>query len=201
MKQLRNVLLIGVALIAFSAIGQAKAKKVKTPPKDRQDEIEVIGHITLNNVPVTRFLATQHYSSHYLYAEHEGGKNVTLIDVTKAAQPAVVADLAYPPSAERTNLSVVTGTAALVTAEPQKQSSSPPQTIRLMDFSDSQHPKVKREFTGITAMDRDDSRGLIFLANADGIWILHQTPAEDPEVNRAYEYYVIYGPSMYPPPK
>jgi hypothetical protein len=50
-------------------------------------------------------------------------------------------------------------------------------------------------------VDRDDRRGLIFLANADGIWILRQKLAEDPEVKRAYDYYVIYGPSMYSPPK
>jgi hypothetical protein len=70
-----------------------------------------------------------------------------------------------------------------------------------MDFSDPLHPKITREFTGITAIERDDGRGLIFLANADGIWILHQDFALDPEVQRAYEYYTIYGPSMYPPPK
>jgi len=201
MKQLRNVFVIGIALLAFSALGQAKTKKVKTPPKDPQDEIEIIGHINLNSEPVTRFLATQHYSSYYLYAEHQGGKNVTLIDVTKAAQPAILADVAYPPSGDGTNLTVVAGTAALVTSEPQLQTPSPPQTMRLMDFSDPQHPKVTREFTGITAMNRDDRRGLIFLANADGIWILHQSLAEDPEVQRAYAYYAIYGPSMYPPPK
>ena len=52
-----------------------------------------------------------------------------------------------------------------------------------MDFSDPQHPKVAREFAGVTAITTDD--GLIFLANADGIWILHQTLAEDPEVEKA----------------
>jgi hypothetical protein len=31
-------------------------------------------------------------------------------------------------------------------------------------------------------MSRDDQRGLIFVANADGIWILHQELALDPEM-------------------
>ncbi len=33
------------------------------------------------------FQSTQHYSSYYLYAEHDAGKNVTLIDVTKVGNP------------------------------------------------------------------------------------------------------------------
>ena len=41
-----------------------------------------------------------------------------------------------------------------------------------MDFSDPQHPKVAREFTGVTAMSRDDRRGLIFLTNDQGLSIL-----------------------------
>ena len=201
MKQLANVFVIGAALLAVSGAGQAKTKKVKSPPEDPHDEIEVVGHIPFTKGPVRRFLATQHYSSYYLYAEHEGSNEVTLIDITKAAQPAVLGDVAYSPSGDRASISAVAGTAALVTSELPAQAQATPQTIRLMDFSDPQHPKVTREFSGITAMDRDDGRGLIFLANADGIWILHQSLAEDPEVKRAYEYYVMYGPSMYPPPK
>jgi hypothetical protein len=58
---------------------------------------------------------------------------------------------------------------------------------------------VAREFAGVTAVSRDDRRGLIFVANPEGIWILQQHLAEDPEVEKAYANYVIYGPSMYPP--
>jgi hypothetical protein len=193
-----------VTVAIFSASGLYA--KDKHPKADPQDAIEVVGHIPLTSGPVRRFLATQHYSSYYLYAEHEGGKTVTLIDVTKASRPTVLAEVAYPASAnsasgDSPSLSVVAGTAALVTSGPQPAAQPLPQTMRLMDFSDPQHPKVTREFTGITAMDRDDHRGLIFLANADGIWILHQALAEDPEIERAYDYYVTYGMSAYPPPK
>ena len=46
----------------------------------------MVGHIPLTGGPVKRFLATQHYSSYYLYAEHENGGNLTLIDITKTDQ-------------------------------------------------------------------------------------------------------------------
>jgi hypothetical protein len=181
----------------LAPLGNAKNKNPKADPKD---EIEVAGHIPVKGGPVSRFLATQHYSSYYLYAEHGAGKNVTLIDVTRISEPAVLADVAYPPDGGSGSLSVVAGTAALVSSQPAAPAAAPsPQTIKIMDLSDPRNPKVAREFTGVTAMSRDDGRGLIFVANADGIWILKQHFALDPEVQRAYEDYVIYGPSMYSP--
>jgi hypothetical protein len=188
-----------LAGLALSPCASARNKKPKAA--DPKDEIEVVGHVPLTGGPVKRFLATQHYSSYYLYAEHENGGNLTLIDITKTDQPAVLADVASAPNGASSNLTVVAGTAALVSSEPGTSSSAvqAPQTIRIMDFSDPQNPKVAREFTGVTAMSKDGGRGLIFVANADGIWILQQHLAQDPEVQRAYEDYVIYGSSMYPP--
>lgn len=66
------------------------------------------------------------------------------------------------------------------------------QTIRIMNFSDPQHPVVDREFAGVTAISRDEGRGLIFIANPQGVWILRQRLAEDPEVEKAYEQRVLY---------
>jgi hypothetical protein len=169
----------------------AKDKKPKKPTPSPQDAIDVIAHLPRATGPVRRFLSTEHFSSHYLYVEYDAGASVTLIDVTRPNQPAVLAEVAYPAAPGPDSLVVVSGTAALVTtggpAQPAQQ-----QTLRILDFSDPRHPKVAREFTGVTAINRDDSRGLIYLANADGIWILHQTRAEDPEVEKAYAHHVIY---------
>jgi hypothetical protein len=183
------MLLAGLTTLAPNACAKDKKAQAAGP----KDEIEVVGHIPLTGGPVRRFLATQHYSSFYLYAEHEAGKSATLIDVTKSNQPSVLADVAYAPANGADSLSVVVGTAALVSSEPAAATATqPPQTIRIMDFSDPKNPRVAREFTGVTAMTRDPGRGLIFVANADGIWILRQHFAEDPEVQKAYENYVLY---------
>jgi hypothetical protein len=171
----------------------AKDKKPKASPSLPKDEIEVVGHIPATDGPVRRFLTTQHYSSYYLYAEHDAGKSVTLIDVTKTNQPNVLADVSYPSGTGSDSLTVVAGTAALVTSEPVVPApAAAQQTVRIMDFSDPRNPKVAREFTGVTAMNRDTARGLIFVANADGIWILQQHFALDPEVEKEYARYVLY---------
>jgi hypothetical protein len=188
------------SLAGLLPAAHARDKKPKSPPAAPKDEIEVVGRIPLTGGPVLRFFTTQHYSSYYLYAEHEAGGNVTLIDVTNTNHLSVLADVAYAPTRGTNSLSVVAGTAALVTTESAAPgTATAPQTVRIMDFSDPQNPKIAREFTGVTAMSKDDQRGLIFVANADGIWILRQHLAEDPEVEKAYANYVIYGSSMYPP--
>ncbi len=183
-------LLAGLLVCASAA--HAKDKKVKTPPSPPKDEIEVVGHIPLTGGAVTRLSSTQHYSSYYLYAEH--GASTTLIDVTKVAQASVLADVAYSPAGGSQSLLAVAGTAALVNSEAGVSAApaATPQTLKIMDFSDPQHPKVAREFAGVTAIGRNDPRGLIFVANADGIWILKQKLATDPEMEKAYANYVMY---------
>lgn len=198
-KLTRNLSFIALAAVlqTMAPAAHARDKKVTIAPKD---DIEVVGHIPLSGGPVRKFFTTQHFSSFYLYAEHDAGKNVTLIDVTRTSSPAVLADVAYPGNAGGSSLSAVAGTAALVTSEPAvPAAASAPQTIRIMDLSDPQHPKVAREFAGVTALSKDDKRGLIFVANSDGIWILRQHLAEDPDVVKAYADYVVYGPSMFAP--
>lgn len=183
---------VGVLVLMPSAHGKDKNKK--SPPKDPQDAIEVVGHIPLAKGAITGFIPTQHYSSYYLYVEHDGGKKFTLVDVTKATRPAVLADVSTPSSAGApSSFFAVAGTAALVT-EQHGATAAPPaaQTVRIMDFSDPQHPNVAREFTGVTTISRDERRGLIFLANPDGLWILHQSFAMDPEVEREYAHRVLY---------
>jgi len=187
--------LAGLTLM-LSPVVQAKNKTPNALPSGPNDEIQVVGHIPLTDGPVGRFLATQHYSSYYLYAESDAGKGVTLIDVTNAGKPSVLANVPYS-SGGSDSLAVVAGTAALVTSAPAATASATtasaaPQTIRIMDLSDPRNPRVAREFTGVTAMSRDDRRGLIFVANTEGIWILRQHLAQDPEVEKAYANYVLY---------
>jgi hypothetical protein len=186
--------LVLVAGLTFAPALDAKDKKAKTPPTAPKDEIQVVGHVPLSDGPVRRFLVTQHFSSYYLYAERDSGRSVTLIDVTNTNRPAILADVSYASNAGSGTLMVAAGTAALVSSESVTPSPTiAPQTIRIMDLSDPQSPKVAREFTGVTAVSRDDRRGLVFVADGDGIWILQQHFATDPEVEKAYDDYIRYG--------
>jgi len=185
------IALLAGLIVSVPATG-ARNKNHKAAPTQPLDEIEVVGHVALTSKTVTNFICTQHYSSYYLYAEHDAGANITLIDVTKTAQPSILADVPYAPDGAAESLVAVAGTAALVSAGQADPPAAMPQTLRIMDFSDPQHPKVAREFTGVTAIGRDDKRGLVFVANKDGLWILQQHFAVDPRVEEEYSRTVLY---------
>ena len=193
--RLPSMLFAGLMLpLICGSAADAKDKKVNAQPEPPKDEIEVVGHVPLVGGPITRFQSTKHYSSYYLYAEHDAGASVTLIDVTKVGHPSVLTDVSYSPGGNSDSLLVVAGTAALVNSELgiPVSAAAKPQTLKIMDFSDPLHPKVAREFTGVTAIGRNDPRGLIFVANQDGIWILQQHLADDPEMVKEFEKRVLY---------
>lgn len=176
---------LGLALFAVSASAKTKRPKAEPP----QDQIQVVAHMPLTGGQVDGFVSTRHYSRDYLYAEYQSGKNVTLIDVTKPNSPAILAEAAYPANASSNGLVAVAGNVALVGDSPAPAgNSNAPRTIRIMNFSDPAHPAIQQEFTGVTAMGRDDRRGLIFLANADGLWVLQESLAQDPAVEAQWEH-------------
>ena len=192
---------IAILLLTSAAGLYAKdkhSKKQNGASPDSQDRITVVAHVPLSGGAVTRFISTQHYDRSYVYAEHESGKSLTLIDVTNANRPEVLGEMAYPGSSTSASLLAATGNVALVSDSPAVETkAAAPQTLRIMDFSDPAHPVVAQEFKGITATSRDTGKNLILLANADGIWILQQHFGEDPAVDREYDYKVVYGESMY----
>jgi hypothetical protein len=173
-----------ITLLCWNAYGKDKhPKKADAAP---QDQIEVVAHLPLTGGPITAFLETQHYRRSYLYAEHESDKTVSLIDITNSAQPALLADITSG------NLVAVAGNAALVSTQTSSpQPSMPPQTFRIMSFADPLHPTVKQQFDQVTAIARDEKRGLIFLANDAGVWILQQKFAQDPEAEKEWEHMML----------
>jgi hypothetical protein len=180
-------------LAALSPIALAKGKdgpgKPSLAPRDR---IAVAGRIALPAGHITGLAPTRHFSSDYLYAEYDAGRKVSIIDVTSPGRPSVVGDFTYPANGAPDRI-IAAGTSALAIGEqPSSATAAQPISVKIMSFSDVEHPQVLREFSGVTAIARDDSRGLIFLADDGGIWILQELPAEDPAVEAAFAKRVIY---------
>ncbi len=171
----------------------AKDKHPKAKPAEAQDQIIVESHISNDGGAITRFLATQHYSRSYIYAEREPGQPVTLIDVTNPSHPLVLSQATA--SSASINLLAVAGTAALSSDAPAPNTSAL-QTIRIIDFSDPANPKMTKQFDNVTAV-QTISGGVILLANSDGIWILSRHLAADPAAEERYARKVVYGESMY----
>jgi hypothetical protein len=183
------VLFTSLTLFAVCVFGRNKHPKAQ--PGLPQDEIQVIAHVPSTGGPVTQFVFTQHYRRDYLYAGHESGKLVSLIDVTDLRHPAVLADMSYPAAGGENMIAAVGNSALVATAPEVSAAPATPKTFRIMSFADPLHPTVKQEFAGVTAMARDEKRGLIFLANSEGIWVLQQQFAADPQAEKEWEHMML----------
>ncbi len=178
-----SMLRIAICLCLSASVSFGRTKDKPAPEKDSFD---VVGHVALAGGAVNRLVPTKHFSSSYLYAEQSGG-NVAVIDVSDSAHPRMISSVNGTGS-----LVTATGDVALVTSEAQPPATATAQTISIVDFSDKSNPKVTRQFAGVTSMGSDDPRGLVFLVNSEGLWILHRNQAMDPEVMARYAHDVVY---------
>jgi hypothetical protein len=146
--------------------------------------------LPLSSGPITHFLETKHHGRDYLYAETSTGDSVTVIDVTDPSRPSVLSTLKN--GSGTASVVTVAGTAALVSENPDGAvTKTNGQTFRIMSFADPLHPTAKQEFANVSAVKCDESRGVIFLANPQGLWILHETFAMDPEFEREWEHMAL----------
>jgi hypothetical protein len=188
----RFAAVLAVAVITACTVD---AKNKQSSRAAQQDQIEVTAHIAVSQQPVTGFVFTQHQNQQYVYAERGSAAAPILLDITRPDEPKVVSMPVSTGNATPENLVAVAGTAVIASESAPQEKRTGPQTIRIIDYSDPVHPKVTRQFDGVTAIETHN--GLILLANPEGIWILSEKLAADPRDEERYARKVIYGESMY----
>jgi hypothetical protein len=146
------------------------------------EQAKVIAHLPLSgSAPAQMFLRDQERKE-YLYVQQSGRQGFTVIDVSKPKKPKVVANV------PREDIDAL-GSGLAITQQVQTQSDHPsamnaagsrgdgntPQTVKVLDVSDPAHPRAVQIFHGVTSVVTNNARGLVYVANGDGIWVLsHQ---------------------------
>lgn len=161
-------IICSVVLLAFgpSAFG-------KKPDKPTE-AASVIAHLPLEGAVANRMYLQAQNEKRYLYIDQGTNQGYTVVDITKPAQPSVVKHVTSG------KLQVMGPDVALAEAPDSKtvaQSHTPTESVTVMDTSDPANPKTVQTFKGVTSVLQDGSRGLIFLTNNDGLWILQQSVA------------------------
>jgi hypothetical protein len=147
--------------------------------------VKVIAHLALSSASPQQMFLQQDDRKQYLYLQEPSQQGFTVVDVTKPTKPKMVnhvphenltmvssalaiAEKSDNPAAART--SRVTGS-----TDGTRGGGSISQSVRVLDVSDPTHPRTIQTFRGVTSVLADDARGLIYVANGEGIWILsHQ---------------------------
>jgi hypothetical protein len=168
-------------VLALATAGQLQAKDSKKPAPSKGPEI--VGHIALNATTTQQmFIRRDNKGRLYLYSLGAAGQAVSAVDITDAAHPALVSQVAYSGPTGAGNVQSLGMNTELI--EVPDQPTTPAnalaaKNIALVDVSNPAAPHVTLRFAGVTAITRDDSRSLLFIANNEGIWIVrHYEPPD-----------------------
>ena len=167
----RPALVLGAVAVILALATGALAKKPNKPAQPAN----VIAHLPLEGAVASQMYLQVQGDKRYLYIDQGTDQGYTVVDITKAAQPNI---LKHVTSGK---LQVVGSDVALAEAPEQSKtvarSHTPTESVTVLDTSDPANPKAIQTFQGVTSVLQDNGRGLIFLTNNDGLWILQQTVA------------------------
>lgn len=179
------VVLLSVVLVPWTRAGIQKARPAPV------DTIEIVGHLALPGTSVAAVTTSEHWRHQFVELRDSAHATITVVDVTDPAQPSIARQLRLPGELAQSSVALMVGDAALL-AGTGSRSAAQPGTVSIVSFTDPANPKIVRQFENVTAMRAHAQRGLIYLANAEGLWILQQNPAPDEELENAYARHILY---------
>jgi hypothetical protein len=183
-------LLISVISLCISP-GYAKSKEKKErkeQPQTKAVGIYLIGHIPLPETTVSRITAASDPSRQLLQLTDTVHGTLTVVDVAQPARPKLLGQSKLPPELAHANVQVRVGDAALLAvSENDSPAHADPQSLTLVSFADPSNPKTLQTFDGVTTVWSDRERELIYLSNADGLWILEVYSAADKRAEEQFD--------------
>jgi len=146
-------------------------------PKPTDVPATVIAHLALPQATGSQMLLQRENDKHYLYVQQASKQGFMIVDVTKPEKPSLLKRTAESNQATAGNLEIISPDVAIAEA-PEKtpttltSNSHPTETVRVLDLSDPHNPKTLETFNKVTSILPEGGRGLIFLTNNEGLWIL-----------------------------
>jgi len=189
LRKMFTAALLLAPLVAYAGTSvDARPRPLSGDPT--KDGINVLSHVSLAGESAGGMLTAVKWRKHYLYVELATRPVLLEIDVSDAARPAIVGEL--PLAKGDNHVGVVVGNTMLVTDSEDAAAPKPPRSVKVINFTEAANPKIVREFANVTGFLRDASRGLVYVFNDAGLWVLRETPAPDEELQRQYDHDVLY---------
>jgi hypothetical protein len=163
---------------AQSSTDPATASGLRVPAEGTE-HIRVVAHLPLDGMRVNQMFVQQRGSKVYLFLHRPMKQAYAVVDVTKADNPVLVARDALKEGSATQVESPAPGSAFALTVTPENGAASqaaaaplPTETVQFVDLSNPKNAKTVQTFQGVTSVYPDDGRKLVYLVNADGLWIV-----------------------------
>ena len=179
-----SVALLSVLCLAGPTIaGEHHQKKVNAPATD---SIDVVGHLAIQSGAIAAIRTAEHWKRNYVELQDPLHRTLTIIDVTNPGKPRLDKQFKLPEPLDHANLEALVGSTALLTDQSSQSTATvTPRSVSIVSFADPANPRVVQQFAYVTAIRADPARGLIYLVNSDGLWVLQQHPAPNLDLERS----------------
>jgi hypothetical protein len=175
---------------ALVAAGSLAANTTK--PKPTELPAHVIAHIPLSSAPGNQMVLQHDGDRHFLYIQTASKDGFMIVDVHKPEFPVLLERQVKGNDPTAGNLQMVGKDVGLATVPDKSSKSStihstgsPTETVKLLDLSDPSHPKTLQIFKNVTSVIGDGGRGILYLANDEGLWVLkHERHLLAPEAHK-----------------
>ena len=149
------IVAIGVAAAGPAVNATANSNKAADKP------INVVAHVQLPAGPVTQMLLVKKNGKEYLLLGLGSSTSVAVLDVSHPGQPLTI------------NIAIAAKAGGAASAEVKVVADN----LTLFGTSGAgtasgANPKEIRSLSGVTAFITDKARGLIYVTNGDGLWIV-----------------------------
>jgi len=175
-----NAAALALLTTVLAVSGGASAKDHKLKGSDNQ--AQVVAHISFARLSVVDMAMQKKVNDkYYLYVQHSKDQGISIIDISKPAQPKAVGVIPWPDPALSGRMNV-TGDLAIIAESgvlPMHSSTSNDDLV-LWDLSNPAAPRVVQKFSGVVKWLQDE-RNFIYVLNGDGLWVVSKPADRQPE--------------------
>src|SRR5580700_5462881 len=173
-----TVALLTIVLVVTVSGASAKEHKLKGAGPGSQ----VVAHISFSGLSaVDMAMQKKVNDKYYLYVQHSKDQGISIIDISKPAQPKTVGVIPWPDPAATGRMNV-SGDLAIIaeTADRPMRGSTSNDDLVLWDLSNPAAPRVVQKFSGVVKWLQDE-RNFIYVLNGDGLWVVSEPADRQPE--------------------
>jgi len=160
--------------------GGASAKDPKL--KGSGDQAQVVAHISFAGLSAADMaMQKKANDKYYIYVQHAKDQGISIIDISKPAQPKAVGVIPWPDPALSGRMNV-TGDLAIIagTADRPMRGNTSNDDLVLWDLSNPAAPRVVQKFSGVVKWLQDE-RNFIYVLNGEGLWVVSEPAQPQPE--------------------
>jgi len=179
-----SALLTTVLLVS----GGASAKDHKLTTSDNQ--ADVVAHISFTGLSaVDMAIQKKVNDKYYLYVQHSNDQGISIVDISKPAEPKAIGVIPWPDPAVSSRMNV-TGDLAIIaeTGVLPVRSSASYDDLVLWDLSNPAAPRVVQKFSGVVKWLQDE-RDFVYVLNGDGLWVVSKPANRQAEQTAASNSY------------